>query len=60
MGENGFKPGVDGSYYNALENINESFKFMEDIINAVQVNNEKKKYLKYGLNPDVDSYFVKE
>lgn len=38
LGENGFKPGVDGSYFNAFENVNESFKFIEDAIAAVQVN----------------------
>ena len=35
LGENGFKPGADGSYFNAFENVNESFKFIEDAINAV-------------------------
>ena len=35
LGENGFRPGTDGSYYNPLENINEAFKFIEDAINAV-------------------------
>ena len=35
LGENGFKPGVDGSYFNAFENVNESFKFIEDAISAV-------------------------
>lgn len=38
LGENGFKPGQDGSYFNALENANETFKFIEDAIQAVQVN----------------------
>jgi enolase len=38
LGENGFKPGPDGSYFNALENNNETFKFIEDAIAAVQVN----------------------
>ena len=38
LGENGFKPGVDGSYFNAFENVNESFKFIEDAIAAVGVN----------------------
>jgi len=60
LGENGFKPGADGSYYNALENINDSFKFMEDAIAAVQVNTDQKKYLKYGINTDMDSYFIRE
>lgn len=51
---------MDGSYFNALENLNDSYKFIEDAINALQVNNEKKKYVKYGINPDVESYFVRE
>lgn len=38
QGENGFKPGPDGSYYNPLENVNDSFKFIEDAINATQIN----------------------
>jgi len=28
----GFKRGVDGSFFNAFDNINESFKLLEDII----------------------------
>ncbi len=60
LGENGFKPGMDGSYYNPLENINETFKFIEDAINAVGVNTLDKKYLKYGINPDIDSYYLKD
>lgn len=38
LGENGFKPGVDGAYFNTFENVNESFKFLEDAIIAVNVN----------------------
>jgi enolase len=38
LGENGFKPGIDGAYFNAFENVNESFKFLEDAIAAVGVN----------------------
>jgi hypothetical protein len=38
LGENGFKPGADGSYWNALENHNEAFKFIEDAIAAVGLN----------------------
>jgi len=33
LGEAGFKPNVSGSYFNALENVNESFKIIEDAIN---------------------------
>lgn len=60
LGENGFKPGVDGAYYNALENVNESFKFIEDAIAAVQVNTDKRKVLKYGINPDIESSFLRD
>eukprot|EP00347_Sterkiella_histriomuscorum_P018418 403345584 len=56
LGENGFKPGADGSYFNAFETVNESFKFIEDAINT----NERKKYIKFGINPDVDSSYIKE
>jgi len=38
LGEAGFKPGADGAYWNALENHNEAFKFIEDAIAAVGVN----------------------
>jgi hypothetical protein len=39
LGENGFKGGSpDGAYFNALENNNESYKFIEDAIAACQVN----------------------
>mmetsp|Transcript_40692 Transcript_40692/g.39296 ORF Transcript_40692/g.39296 Transcript_40692/m.39296 type:complete len:90 (+) Transcript_40692:860-1129(+) len=33
---------------------------MEDAIAAVQVNTDQKKYLKYGINTDMDSYFIRE
>jgi hypothetical protein len=38
LGEAGFKPSADGAYWNALENHNEAFKFIEDAIAAVGVN----------------------
>ena len=43
LGENGFKGGSspDGAYFNALENNNESYKFIEDAIAACQVNVRK-------------------
>lgn len=37
-GEHGFKPGSEGAYFNPLENVNETLKFIEDAINATQVN----------------------
>ena len=33
QGENGFKPNASGSYFNAHENHNETFKLIEDAIN---------------------------
>lgn len=60
MGENGFKPGADGSYFNALDNPNDTFKFVEDAINNSKVNTDEKKYIKIGLNFDADSSFLKE
>jgi len=33
LGENGFKPNASGSYFNAHENHNETFKLIEDAIN---------------------------
>ena len=35
-------------------------KFIEDAIAALQINIPEKNYLKYGINPDIDSYFIKE
>jgi hypothetical protein len=38
LGENGFKPNVTGSYFNAHENHNETFKILEEAINQVGCN----------------------
>jgi hypothetical protein len=32
-GENGFKPGADGSYFNILDTLNDTFKYLEEAIN---------------------------
>lgn len=37
-GEAAFKPSIEGSYFNALANINDSFKLMEDAIAASGAN----------------------
>jgi enolase len=42
LGENGFKPGVTGVYFNAHENHNESFKLLEDAIATSGVNVSKR------------------
>ena len=36
--ENAFKPGVDGAFFNPMESVQESIKFVEDAINASGVN----------------------
>jgi hypothetical protein len=33
---------------------------MEDAIAAVGVNTDKRKILKYGINPDIESSFLKD
>jgi len=38
LGENGFKPNASGAYFNAHENHNETFKLVEDAINASGAN----------------------
>lgn len=49
----GFKKGsADGSYFNAFDNINESFKLLEDAIASVGINTDEVKYLKIGINAD--------
>ena len=48
LGEAGFKPGADGAYWNALENHNEAFKFIEDAIAAVGINVSKTCYVING------------
>lgn len=59
-GANAFKRQVDGSYYNAYDNINDCFKMLEDVINQAGINNDKKKYLKIGINADAQNWYVEE
>ena len=57
----GFKKGSpDGSYFNAFDNINESFKLLEDAIAAVGINTDDVKYLKIGVNADAQNWFVED
>ena len=53
LGEAGFKANVSGSYYNALDTINDSFKLLEDAINSTGVNTQERKYLTIGINADM-------
>ena len=53
-----FKRSNEGAFFNAYDNINESFKAIEDAIAAVGVNNDQRKYLKIGINTDAQSYFI--
>jgi len=58
LGEAGFKPTAAGSYFNALENVNESFKILEDAINASGVNTPEHKYLQIGINTDNQTSYI--
>jgi len=57
LGENGFKPGVTGAYFNAHENFNETFKLLEDAIAQIGVNTAERKYVTIGINADAESYY---
>jgi enolase len=59
-GEAAFKPGVEGSYFNAFANINETFKAIEDAITASGANSEGNKPFKIGINCEGESYFNKD
>ena len=52
LGENGFKANMSGSYYNALESVNDTFKFLEDAIASTGVNTAERKVLLIGVNAD--------
>jgi enolase len=60
QGEAAFKPGVEGSYFNAFANINESFKAIEDAIAASGANSDSRKLFKIGINCEGESYFNKD
>ena len=44
-----FKRGPDGSFFNAFDGINESFKLLEDTIGSIGINTDENKYLKIGI-----------
>lgn len=56
LGENGFKPNASGSYYNAHENHNETFKLIEDAISNSGAN-ANGQILTIGINVDPDQFF---
>lgn len=60
LGEAGFKANVSGSYFNALDTINDSFKLLEDAINSTGFNTNERKYLTIGINADSHSSFTEE
>jgi enolase len=60
QGEAAFKPGVEGSYFNAFATINESFKAIEDAITASGANSDSRKVFKIGINCEGESYFNKD
>lgn len=55
-----FKRSPDGSFLNAFESINDSFKLLEDAINSVGINTPERQFLKIGVNTDAQSFFLEE
>ena len=60
LGENGFRANLSGSYFNALDTVNDSFKFLEDAINSCDVNTNERKVLTIGINAESQSNFIEE
>lgn len=60
LGENGFKANAFGSYYNAYDSINDTFKMLEDAINQAQVNTADRKFAQLGVNVDAQSSYLAE
>ena len=60
LGEAGFKANLSGSYFNALDSVNDSFKFLEDAINSTGLNTNERKYFTIGVNADSQSSFLEE
>lgn len=60
LGEAGFKANFSGSYFNALDSVNDSFKLLEDAINSTGVNTNDRKYLLIGINADSQSNYMEE
>lgn len=59
-GETGFKGNASGQYFNALESINDTFKFIEDAINSVGINTAERKYLQIGINANSASVYIED
>ena len=59
-GEAAFKPNATGSYFNALDSHNDTFKLLEDAINSVGVNTADRKYLSIGVNADLAQFYLPE
>ena len=51
---------MSGSYFNALDSVNDSFKFIEDAIASTGINTNERKYLTIGINADSTSSFIVE
>ena len=60
QGLSGFKRQPDGSFYNAFDNTNDSFKLLEDIINQTGINTPESKKLKIGLNTDANNWYLED
>eukprot|EP00354_Favella_ehrenbergii_P000192 CAMPEP_0170470348 /NCGR_PEP_ID=MMETSP0123-20130129/12830_1 /TAXON_ID=182087 /ORGANISM="Favella ehrenbergii, Strain Fehren 1" /LENGTH=151 /DNA_ID=CAMNT_0010737431 /DNA_START=609 /DNA_END=1064 /DNA_ORIENTATION=- len=60
LGEAGFKANMSGSYYNALDSINDSFKMLEEAINSTGLNTNERKLLQLGINADSASIYSDE
>lgn len=56
VGLAGFKRQVDGSYFNAFDNINDSFKLLEEAINQTGL----QQFIKIGINTDASNWFNTE
>ena len=60
LGEAGFKANLSGSYFNALDTVNDSFKLLEDAIASTGLNTNDRKYLTIGINADGHANYVEE
>ena len=53
-----FKKASDGSYFNASDDINMSFKILEDAIGQLGINTSDRKYVKIGINTDSHNWYL--
>ena len=60
LGESGFKANTSGSYYNAYDSVNDSFKLLEDAITQAGVNTADRKFAQIGINVDSQSSYLAE